>query len=44
MGNADTKEHNLAKYILECGLHIAEVSPICPSKKAAGALLLSRYI
>ena len=44
LGDADTREHNLAKYILECSLHVSTNSCIPPSMKAAAALHLSRTI
>ena len=44
VGDADTREHNLAKYILECSLHISSNSSIRPSLKAAAALYFSRSL
>ena len=44
VADADIREHNLAKYILECGVHIASTSCIDPSRRAAAALYLSRSL
>ena len=44
LGDADTREHNLAKYILECALHISSTTSIRPSLKAAAALYFSRSL
>lgn len=44
VADADVREHNLAKYILECGVHVASTSCIEPSRRAAAALYLSRSL
>ena len=44
VGDADVREHNLAKYILECALHVAAASSLDPSHRAAAALYLSRSL
>ena len=44
VGDASTKEHNLAKYILEVSSLDASISAIPPSKRTAGAFLLAKSL
>ena len=44
VGDANTKEHNLTKYILELSFLDASVSSMLPSKRAAGAFLLAQLL
>ena len=44
VGDANTKEHNLTKYILELSFLDASMSSMLPSKRAAGAFLLAQSL
>ena len=44
VGDADTKEHNLTKYILELSSLDSTASAVPPSKRAAGAFLLAQTL